>query len=219
MVSSLVLPILAFLRLVQQPAAPHGIVGYYNPTVQGGSWLDDAGDGFGEPLNVVISGLSAPHVLTDDGFLNFAHSEECFDLHLGNPQSANLGDGHGWVNQTVELRQDYGSPDLGTCLESLIGGNHLRLYRQNGSLANSGALFLAVSQEEPVTENHDIEPNGYNIGRDALVKAAVGVTKHNGVSYSTTAENLTGVMVVGSDGVNHGIDIDGNAILLTVRIN
>jgi len=26
----------------------------------------------------------------------------------------------------LELRQDYGDPNLGTCLESLIGGNHFR---------------------------------------------------------------------------------------------
>jgi hypothetical protein len=38
--------------------------------------------------------------------------------------SADLGDGNGWVNQTIELRQDYAIG--GTCLESLIGGNHFR---------------------------------------------------------------------------------------------
>ena len=70
-------------------------------------------------------------------------SEECLDIHLGNPFSANLGDGNGPVNQTIELRQDYGDAELGTCLESLIGGNHFRVYVQNGSLADSGALFLA----------------------------------------------------------------------------
>ena len=31
---------------------PFGIVGYYNPTVNGGSWLDVAGTGVGEPMNV-----------------------------------------------------------------------------------------------------------------------------------------------------------------------
>ena len=41
--------------------------------------------------------------------------------------SANLGDGNGWVNQTIELRQDYDNEGIGTCLESLIGGNHFRL--------------------------------------------------------------------------------------------
>lgn len=53
-------------------------------------------------------------------------STECFGIHLGDPQSANLGDGNGWVNQTVELRSDYGDAGVGTCLESLIGGNHFR---------------------------------------------------------------------------------------------
>lgn len=53
-------------------------------------------------------------------------SQECLGLHLGDPQTANLGDGNGSVNQTVEFRQDFGSDFLGTCLESLIGGNHFR---------------------------------------------------------------------------------------------
>lgn len=71
--------------------------------------------------------------------------------------------------------------------------------------------------------------------RDALVKAATGTTSHNGVTYSTTAQTLTGVMPAGSNGVNHGnpvsynflkvsnirhtgIAVDGNAVLLTVTI-
>lgn len=63
--------------------------------------------------------------------LSLAHtahpsSTECFGIHLGDPQSANLGDGHGAVNQTIELRQDFGDANAGTCLESLIGGNHFR---------------------------------------------------------------------------------------------
>ena len=41
--------------------------------------------------------------------------------------SANLGDGKGWANQTYELRQDYDNSGIGTCLESLVGGNHFRL--------------------------------------------------------------------------------------------
>lgn len=53
-------------------------------------------------------------------------STECFGLHSGDPQTANLGDGNGWVDQTIELRQDYGDADVGTCLESVIGGNHFR---------------------------------------------------------------------------------------------
>jgi len=190
--------------------------------------LDDATGGFGapgdlgEPLNVIISGLSSPAVLTDNGFLNFAQaigfSTECLGIHLGGPQSANLGDGNGYVNQTVELRQDYGDPDLGTCLESLIGGNHLRVFRQNGSLADSGALFLAVSKEENVADGHNIVSNGYNLGRDLLVAGAVGSTSINGVSYSTTAQNMTGLLAAGATGVNHDIATDGITTLLTVTI-
>lgn len=206
-----------------RPSDVDANVGFFDPVKGGGSWLDNAGDGFGEPLNVVISGLSSPDVLTDDGVINFARaigfSTECLGIHLGDPQSANLGDGNGWVNQTVELRQDYGDSDVGTCLESLIGGNHFRVYRQNGPSANSGALFLAVSQEQDASENHNIEPDGYDVGRDALVQAAVGTTSFNGITYSTTSETLTGVMPSGTNGVNHGIAIDGNAVLLTVRID
>jgi len=189
--------------------------------------LDDATGGsspsdLGEPLNVIISGLSSPAVLTDAGFLNFAKaigfSTECLGIHLGGPQSANLGDGNGYVNQTVELREDYGDPVLGTCLESLIGGNHLRVFRQNGSEADSGALFLAVSKEENVADGHNIVPNGYNIGRDLLAESAIGSTSFGGITYSTTGQNLTGLLSAGSTGVNHGIATDGITTLLTVSI-
>jgi hypothetical protein len=127
---------------LQKPAAE-----FYNPVDHGGSMLNYAGPKGGEPLNVIISGLSSPAVLTDVGILNFARaigfSEECLGLHVGDPQSANLGDGLGSVNQTLVLREDYRSVIFGSCLESLIGGNHFRVFRQDGPKANSGALFLA----------------------------------------------------------------------------
>ncbi|KAI6033054.1 hypothetical protein F5J12DRAFT_798461 [Pisolithus orientalis] len=202
-------------------------VPFYNPSLEGGSMLENAGDSLGEPLNVIISGLSTPAVLTNDGIINYARaigfSEECFNIHLGGLMSANLGDGNGWVNQTYELRQDYDNAGIGTCLESLVGGNHFRVFRQNGRLANSGALFLAVSQEEPATEHHDPVPDGYDVGRwvlpvyhllvtaiqkvdssNNLVAAAVGITSFNGVTYITTAKNITGLLPPGSEGINHG---------------
>ncbi|THG95180.1 hypothetical protein EW145_g8007 [Phellinidium pouzarii] len=237
------------------PPQKRGTVAFFNPANGGGSMLDNAGDGLGEPLNVIISGLSSSDVLTDDGFLNFAQSLglsfECLGLHLGAPQSADLGDGNGFVNQTTELRQDYGNAELGTCLETLIGGNHLRyvvallspllsssllsdslyftpnlpplypqrVFRQNGTDADSGALFLAVSKEEDLEESHTIVPDGYDIGRDTLVSTAIaGQTSFGGVTYSTTAENVTGLLPVGSSGVNHGIALDGIVTLLTVTI-
>ncbi|VDC05252.1 unnamed protein product [Peniophora sp. CBMAI 1063] len=195
---------------------------FFNPADGGGSMLDVAGVGVGEPMNVIVSGLSSPAVLTLSGIENFARaigfSTECFGIHLGGPQSANLGDGHGQVNQTVELRQDFGDPLFGTCGESLVGGNHFRVFQQNGPTADSNAMFLAVSQEEDVTESHTIVPNGYNIGRDALVAAAIGTTSFGGVTYSTTAQNITGLLTPGSAGVNHGIAQDGIVTLLTVTI-
>jgi hypothetical protein len=29
--------------------------GFFNPSIGGGSWLDNAGNGLGEPLNVIFS--------------------------------------------------------------------------------------------------------------------------------------------------------------------
>ncbi|KAJ7901696.1 hypothetical protein B0H14DRAFT_2668093 [Mycena olivaceomarginata] len=203
---------------------------FVNPTLAGGSMLDDASGGsspsdLGEPLNVIISGLSSPAVLTDNGFLNFARaigfSTECLGQHIGGPQTANLGDGNGYVNQTVELRQDYGDVLLGTCLESLIGGNHLRVYRQNGPTANTGALFLAVSKEENVIEGHTISPDGYNVGRDLLVQNATNTNplpSFGGVTYSAALQQRTDLLPAGANGVNHDIATDGVTSLLTVTI-
>ncbi|ESK90826.1 secreted protein [Moniliophthora roreri MCA 2997] len=197
-------------------------VDYYSPLANGGSMLIDAGWGFGEPLNVIISGLSSAQVLTDEGFVNYARaigfSKECLGIHLGDPMPANLGDGNGWVNQTIELRQHYGNIVFGTCWESLVGGNHFRMYRQNGSQAPSGALFLAVSKEENVTAHHMIVADGYNIGRDDLGIRAAGTTSFLGVKYRTVARNVSGLLAPGSKGVNHGIATDGITTVLTVTI-
>jgi len=195
--------------------------GYVDPAVHGGSMLDLAAAPLGEPLNVVISGLSSADVLTDSGFLNYANSlklgKECLGLHSGGPQYADLGDGNGKVPQTYELRYDYGSTALGTCWESLVGGNHLRMFRQNGTLANTGALFLAVSNERDLSHQHTIAANGYNGGRDAMVKSANGTkgTDHNGVHYQTTS-SFVKMLPVGTAGVNHNISLDGLVAVLTV---
>ncbi|TDL22603.1 hypothetical protein BD410DRAFT_770158 [Rickenella mellea] len=209
--------------------ASHGLssralLTFASPLDGGGSMLNNAGGGLGEPLNVIISGLSSPNVLTNGGILNYARSlgfsNECFNVHLGDPQSANLGDGNGPVNQTIELRQDFGDAAFGTCFESLIGGNHFRVYRQNGPKANTGALFLAVSHEEDVSQHHTISlPDGYDNGRDLLVAAATaGDTFFDGALYNAVAQNVTGLLPVGAVGINHNIPIDGVAVLLTVTI-
>ncbi|KZT67755.1 hypothetical protein DAEQUDRAFT_712981 [Daedalea quercina L-15889] len=221
-VRSLSLAFLAVATYVSAGPLAKRAVAYYDPNDNGGSMLTNAGNGLGEPLNVIISGLSSPDVLTYDGSINYARaigfSTECLGIHLGGPQSANLGDGNGWVNQTVEIREDYGDASVGTCLESAAGGDHFRIFVQNGTEADSGALFLAVSYEEDASEDHDIEPDGYDIGRDDLVSWALGTTSYGGVTYSTTAENITGLLSAGSSGINHDISIDGIVTLLTVTI-
>jgi len=198
-------------------------VDFINPQPRGGSWLDkDTGSGLGEPLNVVISSQSSPWVLSDGGFVHYANALgfdiECFGAHLGNPQQANLGDGRGWVNQTIELRNDFGNDILGTCWESLVGGNHLRMWRQDGPTATTNALFLAVSEEENVFQGHTIKPDGYDLGRDSFVNGAAGLKTHGGVKYQTDVQKLTGLIPAGSAGINHGIAVDGVIALLTVTI-
>lgn len=97
-------------------------------------------------------------------------------------EPADLGDGRGFQNFTVLLREDFGGSVIGSCLETIfgefrcitratspcsrpnqksVGGNHARVY---GPQANSGAFFLAVSQELSLSAAHDIATNGYDIG-------------------------------------------------------
>ncbi|THH26790.1 hypothetical protein EUX98_g7397 [Antrodiella citrinella] len=203
-------------------ATTQASVPFFTPTAGGGSFLTNAGDGFGEPLNVIISALSSPAVLTVEGIINFGRAlnftTQCGDLTLGGYQSANLGDGNGYVNQTILLRESYGNAILGACLESFIGGDHFRVFTQNGTKADSGALFLAASHEENLTLGHDIGPNGYDGGRDDVVNRATGITSFGGVTYNTTALRMLNATAAGSQGVNHGIAIDGTVVLLTVTI-
>ncbi|KAI0342040.1 hypothetical protein BDW22DRAFT_1358164 [Trametopsis cervina] len=199
---------------------------FFNPTDRNGSFFasfDPNDRGPGEPLNVIIAGTSSPEVLTDDGIVQYARaigfSTDCISFASSSqPQIALLGDGNPPQPALFELREHFGNVATGVCIEQLIGGNHFRVYRQNGTLANSGALFLAVSSELNVLHNHTISADGYNRGRDFFVKGAIGQKTFNGTTYNTTAQNLTGVMPAGSNNVNHDISVDGNAVLLTVMI-
>ncbi|GJE94898.1 hypothetical protein PsYK624_110740 [Phanerochaete sordida] len=214
------LPLALLALLSSSPlVSAQGNVSFFDPTSNGGSFLSTVSNNLGEPMNVIISGASSPQVLTPTGLLTYIQaigfSTECLNMHSRAPFTANLGDGAGARNQSVEFREAFGDPFLGTCIELFLGGNHLRVF---GPQVGSGALFLATSIEAGLFQNHTVVPNGYDIGRDAIVRMAIGTKQFNGTTFNTTVQNLTGVMPSGSNGVNHGIAIDGNAVLLTVTI-
>ncbi|PPQ73317.1 hypothetical protein CVT26_015340 [Gymnopilus dilepis] len=197
-------------------------VGWYDPRLNGGRFLDGmqyTTKKYGEPLNVIISGLSDPFVLTDTGFHVYAksigYSEECLGLHMGQLHDANLGDGDGRKTELFLARQYY-FPVWGTCWESVAGGHHFRAWKQNGTLANSGAWFLGVSKEYDSTKNHKIVPNGYNIGRDWLVDRALQGSHWQGMWWKAQVEWREDLLEEGKKGVNHGIPQDGRVAILTV---
>ncbi|KIO19813.1 hypothetical protein M407DRAFT_222116 [Tulasnella calospora MUT 4182] len=228
-------------------------LGFYSPlAVDGGNMLTQIPETFpagqGEPLNVIISGKSDPLILSsspqDNGglfnyFLSLSFGTSCGGgINLGDKQSANLGDGQGYVNETVVMRYNYGDPVRGTCNETQLGGNHFRFWRQSGSAANSSAVFLAVSYELSLEQQHDIAVNGYNLGRDWLVGNATsnafanpnplstqasttasgpaiipsasytGSTTANGWTYQTTATYVTGLLQATSAGINHNSTVE-----------
>ncbi|KAG8860825.1 hypothetical protein FRB96_003558 [Tulasnella sp. 330] len=164
----------------QQALVPD--LGFYDPHLNDGGYMltnayNEQPNDYGEPLNVIISAHSDPAVLVDQEtsgglrnyFQSLGFSTECLGASEGTQQSANLGDGRGYVNQTAVIRWDYGSPSIGTCEETLLGGDHFRYWSQIGMEADSGAYFLAASYESALAEGHNIIKNGYNLGRDWLV--------------------------------------------------
>ncbi|KZV89882.1 hypothetical protein EXIGLDRAFT_720992 [Exidia glandulosa HHB12029] len=198
---------------------------WIDPRLRGGRMLDSVyAWRIGEPLNVIISGQSHADVLSQTGFVDYARSigfsDECLGLHMGTVHEADLGDGMGWRPEQLLARQTFRTsleiPLWGTtCWESLAGGNHFRAWRQNGSLANTGAWFLAVSQEMSGREHHMIVDNGYNLGRDLLVSRAVSPPK--GSLWVADVAWIQGLIEPGVKGINHAIRQDGLVALLTVR--
>lgn len=183
---------------------------------------------------MIVSGNSDSDVLVDQEggglqtyFTSLNFSGECLNQRMGNPMQADLADGDGLKNQTAVIRYNYGDPALGTCLESIQGGNHFRYWLQDGPKGNTGAVFLATSYEKPLVENHDIVLNGYNLGRDYIVgnisgtviptfnltaaSAYEGSSSYEGYTYHTKVTYVSGMLSNSSIGVNHNesVRIDG----------
>jgi len=195
-------------------------LGYLDPTINGGRQLDFTTKTQGEPLNVIISAQSDPYILTEPGFKMYSKSigfsGECLGLHYGHIHDADLGDGDGRKPEQYLARQYY-FPIWGTCWESLAGGNHFRAWKQNGTLANSGAWFLGVSKEMDSQKHHDIVPNGWNLGRDWLVDKATAGSRWQGRWWKAQVEFHKGLLKPGKEGINHDIAQDGLVAVLTVN--
>ncbi|KAF9644068.1 hypothetical protein BDM02DRAFT_3103475 [Thelephora ganbajun] len=196
--------------------------GWFDPRVNGGRFLDYTNPKppySGEPLNIIITAFSDPYILTDEGFQTYyksiGYSEECLGIHLGNKHNADLGDGDERKVQQLLARQYF--PVVGTCWESLAGGHHFRAWKQNGSLANSGAWFIGASKEEPTAKKHMIVPDGYNIGRNWFVEKATAGSHWKGKWWKAEVERREGLLKAGKDGVNHGIEQDGIVAILTIH--
>lgn len=140
------------------------------------------------------------------------------------------------------MRWNYGDPQLGTCKETVQGGNHFRYWVQDGPSANTGAIFLALSYEMPIAQQHDIVPNGYNLGRDWLIGNITqsviptanltngttysGSTSFANYTYQSDIQYLTGYLANTNDAVNHNITVgvngfnatDGFLALINVKI-
>ncbi|KAL4400380.1 hypothetical protein ACI68E_003297 [Malassezia pachydermatis] len=189
---------------------------YANPSDNGGSMLTKQK----EPLNVIIVGSSDASILSPDGFSNYSQAIG-FDADtyagkssVNGAQSANLGDGNGMVPQTGLRRQ-------GGLDEVINGGNHFRYWVQKGSKAPTNALFLAVSVEQGLKQNHMIVDNGYDQGRDQLVANATGSSKSfNGKTYTTKLLKMDSSLMQGvsKGSLNHNIPTDGRVAILEVQV-
>ncbi|KAH9936521.1 uncharacterized protein B0H18DRAFT_974214 [Fomitopsis serialis] len=194
-------------------------LGWVDPRLHGGRLLDFTTKRLGEPLNVIISALSDPFILTESGLHTYAKSigfsKECLGLHYGHVHDADLGDGLGRKPEQLLYRQDY-FPVIGTCWESVRGGHHFRAWKQNGTIADSGAWFLGASLEKDSSKNHLIEDDGYNLGRNYIVEQAIAGSHWSGMWWKGDVEWRRGLLEKGSRGVNHDIEQDGLVAILTV---
>ncbi|PIL22727.1 hypothetical protein GSI_15420 [Ganoderma sinense ZZ0214-1] len=195
-------------------------VGWVDPRLNGGQFLDYTTDTLGEPLNIIISSESDPDILTESGMQTYiksiGFSRECLGLHYGHIHDADLGDGLGRKPEQFLGRQHY-FPIIGTCWESIRGGHHFRAWRQNGTEANSGAWFLGASQEMDSSKNHMIVDDGYNRGRNYIVERATAGSHWRGMWWKAEVEWRDGLLESGNQGVNHGIEQDGLVAILTVH--
>lgn len=77
--------------------------------------------------------------------------------------------------------------------------------------------MVLPTQSQNLRHRHTIEEDGYNSGRDDLVAAAMQGGRFGDRLWKADVEWVGGMLPVGSDGINHGIEIDGITAVLTVQ--
>ncbi|WWD06151.1 hypothetical protein V865_004236 [Kwoniella europaea PYCC6329] len=125
--------------------------------------------------------------MLEGGLYNYleaaAFGGQCFGLHMGDKQQSNLGDGNANQTQRSILRYQYfHNHFLGTCLESIYGGNHIRVFKQE----TTGAYFMSSSAEEDSSKNHQLGLNAYDSGRDLFVGNATSIAIKGHLDINTT---------------------------------
>ncbi|KAF8510500.1 hypothetical protein BU17DRAFT_55307 [Hysterangium stoloniferum] len=205
----------------QAPMLSVNQTGWEDPRKGGGRMLDYATRcNYGEPLNVIISGNSDPRILDLEGLILYSYSlgyaEECLGLHVGRVHQANLGDGQGLIDEQYLARQTY-FPIFGTCWQSIIGGQHFRAWQQNTTQACLfRSCWCSSASLQNSGRNHMIVPNGYNLGRDWLVKRAIAGTSWRGMYWAAEVDWHEGLLEPGRQNINHNISQDGVTAILTV---
>jgi hypothetical protein len=222
------LPILSLLSIAASQALSSP--SYLNPACGGGSTtfhFKDAPQNV-EPLNVIVDmpaipGMNATAAITS--WLASIHlSDECLGLHLSGVAIANLGDSRGDRPLAFLYRENFGDLNAGTCRQTVVGGLHLRAWRQYQSTSDSDtesqpAVWLfGASTEESLELKHTISPNGYDSGRDEIIRRAQTPRTYNAsdvpwpaVSTVTILQGLQPLSLF-----NHNICSDGAVVLLQI---
>lgn len=182
-----------------------------------------------EPINVILTAGSFPTVpvadnatvalLQRNGLAQYLralnYGDECLGLHLSTPAYADVGDGRGRRKLDFLYREDFGDPEGGTCRQTVLGGSHFRGWSQLVAADKPYAWFLAASNEQNLTLHHDIVPDGYDAGREEVVRRAQkgGRDPNTGCNYAPAEVwNETGVAAAAAGDANHynhGIATDG----------
>lgn len=111
--------------------------------------------------------------------------------------------------------------DFGIGLRLTLFQLLFRYWMQNGSSADTKAIFIAASVEYPATQSHNIVPDGYDLGRDWFTGNATnssGTESPGGFKYEAQVTQTNLLSSVDVSQINHNIAVDGSVSVLTVKV-